>query len=78
MNGDKVDFENELDTKPREVTVPPDLQKALKRDKLARERFESLPYSHKRQHVEAIEDAKKPETRRRRIEKALEMLRDDA
>ena len=60
----------------RVVEVPPDFQEALKADKAARERFESLPYSHRKEHVKAIEEAKKPETRRRRIDKALEMLRE--
>lgn len=62
-------------TAPREVEVPPDFARALDRNARAKKAFEKLPYSHKRQHVLAIEEAKKPETRRRRIEKAVEMLR---
>jgi uncharacterized protein YdeI (YjbR/CyaY-like superfamily) len=42
------------------------------------EAYERLAYSHKREHVLAITGAKKPETRARRIEKAIEMLRGDA
>lgn len=57
------------------VTVPDDFAAALRQDDTARERFEKLPPSHQREHVLAIEEAKKPETRARRIEKALEMLR---
>ena len=73
--GDELDVTLSLDTEPREVEVPPDLSKALKADPAAKAEFERLSYSHKRQHVLAIEEAKKPETRRRRIEKAVEMLR---
>ena len=73
--GDRVDVEIVLDTAPRVVTVPPDLRKALDRDAKARRAFEGLSYSHQREHVQAIEGAKKEETRLRRIEKAISMLR---
>jgi hypothetical protein len=74
--GDDVDVEVELDREPREVTVPADLAAALDDDAPAREAFQRLSYSHRRRHVLAIEDAKTPETRQRRVAKALEMLRD--
>ena len=74
--GDAIDVDVELDTKPREVTVPDDFAAALRGDPMAWERFERLSYSHQLQHVLAIEEAKKPETRARRIGKALEMLRE--
>lgn len=74
--GDKVEVGIELDTEPRTVEVPKDFAGALKRDPQAKESFDSLFYSHKRRHVEAIEAAKKPETRQRRIQKAVEMLRE--
>ena len=74
--GEDVDIEMELDTEPREVTVPPDFAKALARDTVARRRFDALSYSHKQRHVLAIEGAKTPETRQRRIAKAIEMLRE--
>ena len=73
--GDEVDVDVELDTAPREVDVPPDLQRALDADPRARERWERLSYSHRRQHVLAIEEAKAAATRERRVAKALEMLR---
>lgn len=73
--GDDVEVDIELDTEPREVAVPPDFEKALKRDATARSNFDKLSYSHKRQHVLAIEGAKKAETRQRRIEKAIDVLR---
>lgn len=73
--GDEVDVDVELDTAPREVEVPADLQAALDGDAEARAAWERLSYSHKRQHVLAIEGAKAAETRQRRIDKALAMLR---
>ena len=73
--GDDVEVTVELDTGPREVAVPDDLRAALEGDDPAREAFERLSYSHQRRHVLAIEDARTPETRQRRVTKALEMLR---
>ena len=74
--GDEVDVDVELDDAPREVAVPDDLRAALEGDDAARTTFEALPYSHRQRHVLAIEDAKTAETRARRIDKALEMLRE--
>lgn len=74
--GDEVDVDVALDTEPREVTVPPDLAEALAGDPAAERAFAALSYSHQRRHVIAIEDAKTPETRQRRIAKAIGMLRD--
>jgi hypothetical protein len=70
-----VDVDIELDTEPLEVEVPADLAEALAADDAARQAFEKLAYSHRLRHVLAIEEAKAPETRRRRIDKALEILR---
>lgn len=72
--GDEVDVEVELDTAPREVTVPDDLAAALAADPAAKACFDGLAYSHRRRHVMAIDDAKTPETRARRIDKAVKML----
>lgn len=74
--GERVEVELELDAAPREVTVPADFAKALAKDKAARAFFERLSYSNKNRHVLSIEGAKTPETRQRRIEKALADLRD--
>ena len=74
--GDEVEVSVELDTEPREVAVPADLAAALADDDVARSAFDGLPYSHRLRHVLAIEGAKAPETRRRRVEKALDMLRE--
>ncbi|MFD0357961.1 YdeI/OmpD-associated family protein [Streptomyces sp. NPDC127110] len=73
--GDEVEVELELDTEPRVVVEPADFAQALDADPAARAAYDNLAYSHKREHVRAIESAKKPETRRRRIEKALTTLR---
>jgi len=74
--GDEIDVELELDSAPREVTVPPDFADALDHDPEIRQRFDKLSYSHRLQHVNAIEQAKTAETRQRRIEKAISMLRE--
>lgn len=72
--GDTVHVDIELDTEPREVTVPPDLAEALAGDAEAQRRFESLSYSNKRRFTLSIEDAKTAETRQRRIAKAVSDL----
>ena len=72
--GDEVEVALELDTEPREVEVPADLEAAFARTPAAREAFEALSYSHKRRHVLAIDEAKTPETRQRRIDKCIAML----
>ena len=72
--GDQVDINLELDTDPRDVTVPPDLQQALATDAHARTVFEGLSYSRKQRHVLSIEGAKTDETRQRRIGKAIAEL----
>jgi uncharacterized protein YdeI (YjbR/CyaY-like superfamily) len=62
-------------SKPKgEVVVPEDLAAALAANPAAQAAFAKLPPSHRREHVEAVEEAKKPETRARRIAKAVEML----
>ena len=73
---DKVDVDVELDTAPREVKVPADFAKALSRDVVARRFFEGLNFSSKQRLVIAIESAKTPETRERRILKSVSSLRE--
>jgi Bacteriocin-protection, YdeI or OmpD-Associated/Domain of unknown function (DUF1905) len=72
--GETIQVRVELDTEKREVKPPPDLAKALKGEPTALERWRELSYTHQREHVEAIEGAKKPETRVRRIAAAVGML----
>jgi hypothetical protein len=74
--GDEVDVELELDTEPREVTVPLDFADALDQDPDARRFFDGLSYSNRRRLVLSIEDAKTAETRQRRIAKTVDMLRE--
>jgi len=69
-----LDVRLDLDTEPRVVTPPADLVKALKAASVW-DCWRELSYSHQREHVEAIEGAKKPETRSRRIERAVQMVR---
>ena len=64
----------ELDEGLREVTVPEDLRKALAAKPLLRARWDRLSYTHRREHVEALEGAKKPETRARRLQSTLKAL----
>jgi len=72
--GDEVDVGIELDTEPREVSVPSDFAAALKRSPNAKKTFDALSYSRKRAHVLSIEGAKTPETRKRRIDKSIAEL----
>jgi hypothetical protein len=72
--GDDVDVDIELDTAPREVTVPDDFAHALDAVPAARATFDSLSYSNKSWHVLQIEGAKAEETRQRRIAKSVEAL----
>ncbi len=74
--GDVLDVEIELDTVPREITVPDDFAAALDPHADARRFFDGLSYSERRWFVLGIDDAKTPETRRRRIEKAVARLRE--
>jgi uncharacterized protein YdeI (YjbR/CyaY-like superfamily) len=76
VTGDEVEVDVEYDAEPPAVAEPEDFALALDADPAARAAYDRLAYSHKREHVRAIEDAKKPETRVRRIENALAMLRD--
>jgi hypothetical protein len=74
--GDEVDVDVELDTEPREVTVPPDLAEALDRDADAARLFDGLSYSKKQRIVNPIEQARTAGTRQRRIAKAIGELRE--
>lgn len=73
--GDVLDVDLELDTRPRTVETPDDLAAAIAATPGLTEVWAALAYTHKREHVDAVVAAKKPETRARRIEKAVEMLR---
>jgi hypothetical protein len=74
VGGETVSVVMERDDEPRIVTPPADLVKALKSNKEARAMWDKLSYTHRKEHVKAIEEAKRPETRTRRIEKAVTQL----
>jgi hypothetical protein len=76
--GDTVDVDIELDNQPRELSLPPDFSEALHRQPDAKRSFEALSYSRQQALVLPIDQAKTPETRQRRLEKALLALRDSA
>jgi bifunctional DNA-binding transcriptional regulator/antitoxin component of YhaV-PrlF toxin-antitoxin module len=73
--GDTVTIEVGRDDEPREVTVPPDLAAALAEDSQAADAWDELSFTHRREYVEAIEGAKREETRERRLEATLAALR---
>jgi hypothetical protein len=75
--GDEVDVELAHDTEPRVVTVPPDFAAALDDDPRARDTFDGMSYSHRLRWVLSVEGAKTDETRRRRIAKAVDSIRED-
>ena len=75
-DGDKLAVVLELDDAPRTVEVPPELQAALAADAEARATFDGLSYTHRREYVEWVSGAKREETRRARVERAVGMLRD--
>ena len=74
--GDVVDVDLELDTAPREVEVPPELQAALDTDPAASATFDRLSYSNKSWHALQATGTNNPETRARRIEKSIAALRE--
>lgn len=73
--GDEVDVEIELDTAPREVTVPDDFAAALDAEPTARATFDGLSFSNRSWHVLQVTGAKTDETRQRRIGKSVDALR---
>jgi uncharacterized protein YdeI (YjbR/CyaY-like superfamily) len=74
--GDVVDVDIELDTAPREVTIPPELAAAFDAEPAARRTFDGLSPSNKGWHVLQVTGAKTDETRQRRIAKSIEALRE--
>ena len=72
--GDSITVRMELDQKKRTITPPADLGKAIKANKRAQAAWTTLSYTQQKEHARSIEEAKKPETRQRRIKKAIETL----
>jgi hypothetical protein len=74
--GQEVSVELERDGEPRTVEVPRDLSATLEADPAVHETFDGLSYTHRKEYVRWIEDAKRGETRTRRIAKSIELPRE--
>lgn len=72
--GDEIEVVVEEDTEPRKVQVPQDLKKAMASHPAARRFFEQLAYTHQKEYVQWIEEAKREQTRQSRISRAIELL----
>jgi uncharacterized protein YdeI (YjbR/CyaY-like superfamily) len=73
--GDAVTATVELDDAERVLEVPDDLGAALDADPRVRAAFDALAYSHRKEHVRAVVEAKRPETRARRVAATVQKLR---
>jgi hypothetical protein len=73
-NGDTVSVVMDLDVAPRKATVPAELKVALKAKPAAKAFFEELSYSRQREYAEWVAGAKRPETKKARVAKAVELL----
>src|SRR6266576_1433828 len=73
--GDTITVELSLDTAPRTVEPPPDLARAMARDKKMAEAWEALSFTNKKEMALSLVGAKKPETRERRLAAAIAKLR---
>jgi hypothetical protein len=74
--GDEVDVVVTRDDSPRVLEIPPDLETALEAEPDLRARFDRLSFSHRREFADSVAEAKRPETRARRIEATLARLRE--
>lgn len=74
--GETLEVTLTLDTATRTVTPPEDFVRALKKAPPAWDRWQELSYSHQREHVEAVEQAKKADTRLRRIDAAIRAIQE--
>lgn len=73
--GDEIKVTVEPDTQPRVIEVPVELKNALNTEKEAKAFFDKLSYTHQREYVMWIDEAKREETRHNRIAKTVEMLK---
>lgn len=73
--GDTVTVELELDNAPRVVEMPADLRRAIAGDKKAQAAWEKLSFTNKKEMARGLEEAKKPETRERRLDAAVKALK---
>jgi hypothetical protein len=73
--GDEIKVSVELDTEERVLEIPKDLMRELKKDKNAKALFDKLSFTHRKEYVTWINEAKKEETRQNRIVNTIEMQR---
>jgi hypothetical protein len=73
--GDEIQVTVEPDLEERVIEIPKDLMKELKKDKEAKTFFDKLSYTHRKEYVTWVIEAKKEETRQSRIVKTIEMLK---
>ena len=73
--GDEVKITVEPDTEPRVIEIPAGLKKAFKNEEEAKAFFDKLSYTHQREYVMWINEAKREETRASRVTKTIEMLK---
>lgn len=73
--GDEISITVEADVEPRVIEIPEDLKKEFEKEKEAKAFFDKLSYTHQREYVTWINEAKKDETRQNRIVKTIEMLK---
>jgi hypothetical protein len=73
--GDYVTVELELDTTPRVVEPPPDLAEAIAGNKAMAANWEKLSFTNKKEMALSLTEARKPETRERRLAAAIAKLR---
>jgi hypothetical protein len=78
MPGDTVDVVMERDVEERTVEAPPELKRELAKSKTARERWEELAFTHKKEMANSISGAKQEETKQRRLAKVLQVLKTGA
>ena len=74
--GDDVEVRLELDTAPREVELPDELAAALRSDSQVQTRFDAMAFTHRKEFARWVAEAKRDETRQRRAEQAVQMIRD--
>jgi hypothetical protein len=74
--GDEIEVTLELDTAPREVDVPPELAAALDADPQSRAFFDGLSNSNKKVFTLSVDGTNNPETKARRVDKAIALLRE--
>ena len=72
--GHTVSVTLQRDDEERTVEVPDELVEAVQANPEAARRFAAMPYTHRKEYAEWVGSAKKPETRRRRVEKAVTMI----